>query len=91
MTDNGPKINNRTLFSLLIAFIIIIAVWLIGYFTGIDEGNKRAQNEVVQKEIDQNNAQKTTTETAVSNLPRLPQVSEKSAVGKNLPRLPKLP
>ena len=91
MQNLNPKISNRTLLSLLLAFIIIIMIWLVGYFTGIDEGKERIQNNLAQKEATLKSFQETTAETDLPSLPKLPQVSEKSAIPTNLSSLPKLP
>ena len=85
-TKHPHKINNKTLTGWLAVLAVIIIVWLVGYFTGINEGKNRSANTAPQS----NNLATQATADQGPNLPQLPHISEKSATAK-LPQLPQLP
>ncbi|HBV01926.1 MAG TPA: hypothetical protein DEB69_00705 [Candidatus Komeilibacteria bacterium] len=82
----NAKISNKTLLNWLAILAVIIAVWLIGYFTGIDEGVQRTANVKPDAEIITSAPEKNTKPP----LPQLPQISQKST-NNQLPELPRLP
>ena len=87
------KINNRILISLFIILIVIVGVWLIGYFTGIDKNGDEMVNDLTQQGTVVENGDNN-QENSLPPLPGLPPnstKSEKSAQNNKLPPLPGLP
>lgn len=77
------RINNK-IAGILIILVIIAAVWLIGYFLGLDESQNRT---VSNNSLNQETAgQKKLTS---DQLPKLPETPKVSASSNNLPILPK--